>query len=38
VLHRGQALYPHREVIQLIINNLAEGGGIHCAAQQQPAV
>jgi agmatine deiminase len=34
-----RGLYPHREVIQLTINNLAEGGGgIHCATQQQPAV
>ncbi len=32
-------LYPHREVVQLTIDNLAEGGGgIHCATQQQPAV
>jgi agmatine deiminase len=30
-------LYPDREVLQLTINNLAEGGGgIHCATQQQP--
>jgi agmatine deiminase len=34
-----RGLYPHREIIQLTINNLAEGGGgIHCATQQQPAV
>ena len=34
-----RGLYPHREVIQLTINNLAEGGGgIHCATRQQPAV
>jgi agmatine deiminase len=33
-----RGLYPHREAIQLTINNLAEGGGgIHCATQQQPA-
>jgi agmatine deiminase len=33
------SLYPGREVIQLTINNLAEGGGgIHCITQQQPAV
>ncbi len=33
------ALYPGREVVQLTINNLAEGGGgIHCVTQQQPAV
>jgi agmatine deiminase len=32
-------LYPRREVVQLTIDNLAEGGGgIHCATQQQPAV
>lgn len=32
-------LYPSREVVQLTIDNLAEGGGgIHCATQQQPAV
>jgi agmatine deiminase len=31
-------LYPGREVVQLTINNLAEGGGgIHCVTQQQPA-
>lgn len=31
-------LYPDRDVIQLTINNLAEGGGgIHCVTQQQPA-
>lgn len=34
-----RGLYPDRKVIQLTINNLAEGGGgIHCATQQQPAV
>jgi agmatine deiminase len=32
-------LYPGREVVQLTIDNLAEGGGgIHCVTQQQPAV
>ena len=32
-------LYPGREIVQLTIDNLAEGGGgIHCATQQQPAV
>jgi agmatine deiminase len=32
-------LYPGREVVQLTIDSLAEGGGgIHCATQQQPAV
>jgi agmatine deiminase len=32
-------LYPEREIVQLTINNLAEGGGgIHCITQQQPAV
>jgi agmatine deiminase len=32
-------LYPDREIVQLAINNLAEGGGgIHCVTQQQPAV
>jgi agmatine deiminase len=32
-------LYPEREIVQLTINNLAEGGGgIHCVTQQQPAV
>src|ERR1700722_238486 len=31
-------LYPGRNVVQLRIDNLAEGGGgIHCATQQQPA-
>ena len=31
-------LYPGREIVQLTINNLAEGGGgIHCVTQQQPA-
>ncbi len=31
-------LYPGREVVQLRIDSLAEGGGgIHCATQQQPA-
>ena len=35
--HMVRGLYPHREVIQLTIDNLAEGGGgIHCATQQQP--
>jgi agmatine deiminase len=33
------ALYPGRQVVQLTINSLAEGGGgIHCVTQQQPAV
>jgi agmatine deiminase len=37
--HLVRGLYPHREVVQLTIDNLAEGGGgIHCATQQQPAV
>jgi agmatine deiminase len=32
-------LYPGREVVQLTIDNLAEGGGgIHCATQQQPTI
>jgi agmatine deiminase len=32
-------LYPDREIVQLTINALAEGGGgIHCVTQQQPAV
>ncbi|HEY6278410.1 MAG TPA: agmatine deiminase family protein [Streptosporangiaceae bacterium] len=32
-------LYPGREIVQLTIDNLAEGGGgIHCVTQQQPAV
>ena len=36
-LVRGR--YPGREVVQLTIDNLAEGGGgIHCVTQQQPAV
>jgi agmatine deiminase len=31
-------LYPSREIVQLRIDSLAEGGGgIHCATQQQPA-
>jgi agmatine/peptidylarginine deiminase len=31
-------LYPDRELVQLTINNLSEGGGgIYCATQQQPA-
>ncbi|WP_229375294.1 agmatine deiminase family protein [Streptomyces spirodelae] len=30
-------LYPDREVVQLEIHTVAEGGGgIHCATQQQP--
>jgi agmatine deiminase len=34
-----RGLYPHREIIQLTIDNLAEGGGgIHCTTQQQPAI
>jgi agmatine deiminase len=34
-----RGLYPGREVVQLTIDNLAEGGGgIHCVTQQQPAV
>ncbi len=33
-----RGLYPHREIVQLTIDNLAAGGGgIHCATQQQPA-
>jgi agmatine deiminase len=37
--HMVSCLYPHREVVQLAIDNLAEGGGgIHCVTQQQPAV
>jgi agmatine deiminase len=33
------SLYPGREIVQLTIDNLAEGGGgIHCVTQQQPAV
>jgi agmatine deiminase len=37
--HLVRSLCPHREVVQLTIDNLAEGGGgIHCATQQQPAV
>ena len=37
--HMVSGLYPHREVVQLTIDNLAEGGGgIHCVTQQQPAV
>ncbi|WP_327327583.1 agmatine deiminase family protein [Streptomyces sp. NBC_01210] len=32
-------LYPDREVVQLEIHTIAEGGGgIHCATQQQPTV
>jgi agmatine deiminase len=37
--HLVRGLYPHRQIVQLTIDNLAEGGGgIHCATQQQPAV
>jgi hypothetical protein len=31
-------LSPGREIDQLTISDLAEGGGIHCVARQQPAV
>ena len=32
-------LYPHREVVQVAINNIAiGGGGIHCITQQQPVL
>ena len=32
-------VYPNREIVQLRIDTVAEGGGgIHCATQQQPAV
>lgn len=35
----AEDLYPGREVVQLTIDSLAEGGGgIHCVTQQQPAV
>ncbi len=33
-----QELYPDRDVVQIAIDPIAEGGGgIHCATQQQPA-
>ena len=33
-----QRLYPHREIVQVFIGHIAQGGGgIHCITQQQPA-
>jgi agmatine deiminase len=35
--YRG--IYPHREIVQVPIHNLAlGGGGIHCVTQQQPVL
>ena len=32
-----RALYPGRKIVQVLINNLAlGGGGVHCVTQQQP--
>ena len=33
-----RSLYPGREIVQLNIDPIAAGGGIHCATQQQPRV
>lgn len=34
----ARELYPDREVVQLSMNNVGNGGGgIHCVTQQQPA-
>lgn len=31
-------LYPHREIVQIAINDIAiGGGGVHCITQQQPS-
>ncbi|MFF8809046.1 agmatine deiminase family protein [Streptomyces omiyaensis] len=32
------AAYPGRNVVQLDIDDIASGGGIHCATQSQPVV
>ncbi|MFT4872632.1 agmatine deiminase family protein [Congregibacter sp.] len=39
VKERLQSYFPHREIVQVRIDHIAEGGGgIHCITQQQPVV